>query len=127
MCVRTCAATDTPAPLPWPQVVTFDAGGVSGHVNHVGAYRGVLAWAAAARPRAVPVLALETVSRARKFAGVLDVLGSTWSAAAVTALLDAPTRVHAAMGAHASQYVWFRRVFVWLSRYTWVNTLHRVA
>jgi N-acetylglucosaminylphosphatidylinositol deacetylase len=33
---------------------------------------------------------------------------------------------HAAMVAHWSQFVWFRRLFVLFSRYTFVNTLRRV-
>lgn len=35
--------------------------------------------------------------------------------------------VHCAMREHASQYVWFRRLYVLLSRYVFVNTLYRIA
>ena len=32
-------------------------------------------------------------------------------------------RVHSAMVQHWSQYVWFRRLYVLVSRYVWVNEL----
>ena len=38
-----------------------------------------------------------------------------------------PRRCHAAMCAHASQYVWYRKLYVLTSRFVWVNTLHRLS
>jgi N-acetylglucosaminylphosphatidylinositol deacetylase len=37
------------------------------------------------------------------------------------------TTAHAAMVAHASQYVWFRRIYIVFSRYPLVNTLRRLG
>lgn len=112
-------------------VVTFDAGGVSGHPNHIGVHHGVVLYASSTAG-AVPCYALDTVFPVRKFSSVLDLLvsfcayvacggGRGGSRVFVTSI--GPSLNHAAMAAHASQYVWFRKIFVFLSRYTFVNTL----
>lgn len=124
------------------QVITFDAGGVSGHPNHVDTHRGVAAYAR--QSNAVPCYELETVPLARKFTSVIDVLtsaaltpaassssssrsgGGAWPSS-VLVTHDNPAVNDAAMKAHTSQYVWFRKLFVYFSRYTFVNTLHRMT
>jgi len=82
---RACTATQPasahalfPSPSPH-QVVSFDAGGVSGHVNHVAVAAGVAAYAS--HHAAVPCYALDTVWMARKF---ISALGRT----AVVAVVD---------------------------------------
>ena len=67
----------------------------------------------------------------RKHSGVVDVAVS----AAVGHLLGwplrflsaEPWRCHAAMRCHASQYVWFRRLYVLTSRYVFCNTLRPIV
>jgi LmbE family N-acetylglucosaminyl deacetylase len=126
-----------PAAPPPSQVITFDEGGVSGHPNHIAVCRGVRQLVASRRlPAHVAAYELDTVSLPRKFTGALDVLLTVASVAARTALrgagepppivltsLGQPLLSHAAMAAHGSQYVWFRRLFVPFSRYTYVNSL----
>ena len=109
-------------------VVTFDAYGVSGHPNHAAVHRGV-----ATPPPAPARRAHELVSTGlvRKHSGVVDVAVS----AAVGHLLEGrccfvsaePWRCHAAMRCHASQYVWFRRLYVLTSRYVFCNTLRPIV
>jgi N-acetylglucosaminylphosphatidylinositol deacetylase len=116
-------------------LLTFDARGVSGHANHGACHAGVRALLAArggARPLAA--YALETVCVPRKFSSLLDALPSAAATcarggppAAVLVASAAPAASHAAMRAHASQYVWHRRFFVACSRHTFVNTFTRVA
>lgn len=123
-------------------VVSFDAGGVTGHPNHVATAAGVALFAASRG--APPCFALESVAAARKFVGsVGDVATSAlllagrwaWEAARHAAgglppgprpvllvSLDAATP-HRALAAHASQRVWHRVLFQLGSRYTFVNTL----
>ena len=110
-------------------VVTFDAYGVSGHPNHAAVHRGVATLAAGAgAPRAYELVSTGLV---RKHSGVVDVAVS----AAVGHLLDGrccflsaePWRCHAAMRCHASQYVWFRRLYVLTSRYVFCNTLRPIV
>ena len=118
-------------------VVTFDAHGVSGHPNHSDTHRGVRAWADAHRDD-VALWTLESVSRVRKFASFLDVAFLAAAAAGPPPQAESrPRRValvpsfaelrasHRAMKLHASQYVWYRRLFVLFSRYTFVNSLVR--
>jgi N-acetylglucosaminylphosphatidylinositol deacetylase len=127
-------------------VVTFDGGGVTGHVNHAATHAGVALYAAG--DHAPPCYALASVAAARKFVGGPWDVALTLASHAVSSLLqspaspadpvaapraDAPRLVtvvttnplasHAALGAHASQYAWWRVLFVAFSRYTWVNSL----
>lgn len=41
-------------------------------------------------------------------------------------LNDSPGLTYRAMLAHASQFVWYRRLFILFSRYTYVNTLREI-
>ena len=82
----------------------------------------------AGAPRAYELVSTGLV---RKHSGVVDVGVS----AAVGHLLDGrccfvsaePWRCHAAMRCHASQYVWFRRLYVLTSRYVFCNTLRPIV
>lgn len=120
--------------------MTFDAGGVSGHPNH-----GALAHAMAHLPataatasNAPKIWLLESTPLVRKYLGVLEVLLSMLLAALArwlvlvggreqpqtwVAINSRPWVAYSAMLAHASQFVWYRRLFVLFSRYTYVNTL----
>lgn len=109
-----------------PQVVTFDAYGVSGHVNHASTSAGCR-WLAARR-RGIVFTELESVGLVRKYMGAIDALASGAVGAlrgpeyrlVWTADLRATSRC---MAAHESQYVWFRRLFVLFSRYAVLNTV----
>lgn len=68
---------------------------------------------------------LETTSLLRKYIGPLDVLNASLvGRPAFVASADGVQRVRRAMRAHASQFVWFRRLFVMFSAYTHVNTFN---
>ncbi len=106
-------------------VVTFDAGGVSGHRDHVAVCRGAERLIAASRGD-VALFVLETVSLVRKYCLPLDLL-LVWLWGAANLLLNGePWLVYLAMRAHASQLVWFRYLFIVFSRYTIVNTLRQL-
>ena len=131
-------------------LVTFDEAGVSGHANHADTFRGVRRYlreeaaaaiggrsAAAATggggtTTSVRGFALVSTGIVRKYLGLFDAALScvlSWRAGQLGstcfALLDVPL-VHRAMTAHASQYVWYRRLFVLFSRYGFVNTLRPI-
>lgn len=83
--------------------------------------------------------ALESTNIVRKYIGVCDAIVSSWAtnraspsngaAAADSTASDAafvflfkPWWNYHAMALHHSQFVWYRRLFVVFSRYTFVNT-----
>ena len=127
------------APATFDYVVTFDAGGVSGHANHVGTHRGARQWIEERKNSVVKacdagkcpqVWVLETTNIARKFSGAVD-----WFASYVECLMDSrrvfvpspsPLEVLRAVRLHKSQFVWYRKLFVAFSRYTYMNTLRRI-
>ncbi|KAL4426171.1 hypothetical protein ABPG77_007453 [Micractinium sp. CCAP 211/92] len=122
------------------QVYTFDGGGVSGHPNHLAAAAGVLHWWAASpsssSPASLPqVWQLETVALPRKYTGLFDAPFSWVSTVLrrqqhsggvqLCVNLRRPRRAWRALFAHGSQMVWYRRLWMLLSRYMYVNTLVR--
>lgn len=103
-------------------IITFDDGGVSRHPNHIAVGAGVEV-AVAERGGRVAPLYLETTSILRKFIGPLDGLvclagGSPMCVADAAGVVS----TYHAMTAHASQWVWFRKLFFVFSRYTHINT-----
>lgn len=121
------------------QVFTFDDYGVSGHPNHIATHFGVKQAVAEQHARCtsassdvdqhettapVRAWALESTSLVRKYIGVLDAVVSSWSLGRDGAFvfLAQPQWNYAAMALHHSQFVWYRRLFVLFSRYTFVNT-----
>ncbi|NXS35727.1 PIGL acetylase, partial [Pomatostomus ruficeps] len=113
-------------------VVTFDAGGVSGHANHVSLYAAVRysvcsllwvpPWAAAGRCQ---VLVLESVNLLRKYISFLDVLISCLLPRDALFILteEETEQAKRAMRCHRSQLLWFRRLYLLCSRYLVVNSL----
>ena len=109
------------------QVMTFDDYGVSGHPNHSSVYRGVLRLVQTDVVEPRQAWSLQSTSKLRKYLGIVEMPLSCiecWLRPALRLTLnDEPSRVHRAMQAHATQYVWYRRLYVRASRYCVVNTL----
>ncbi|KAF1604651.1 UNVERIFIED_CONTAM: N-acetylglucosaminyl-phosphatidylinositol de-N-acetylase, partial [Eudyptes pachyrhynchus] len=112
-------------------VVTFDAGGVSGHANHISLY-------AALRYKhccseifilflclGCHVLLLESVNLFRKYISVLDVpVSCLLPRDALFILTEEETeQARRAMRCHRSQLLWFRHIYVLFSRYMMINSL----
>ncbi|XP_065870998.1 uncharacterized protein [Euphorbia lathyris] len=112
-------------------VITFDNYGVSGHCNHCDVHYGVRKLV---RENAHGIEAWELVSIniLRKYSGPVDIwlsmLLATKKSSTEThcVLNEHPRKSFQAMGAHSSQWVWFRKLFVSFSSYTYVNTLRRI-
>jgi len=119
--------------------VTFDEGGVSGHVNHVDTYKGVFEFYSRERRRDDELWTLHSVHNpVTKYIPIIELfkLVVMWLCSFVVTrqrdLVDAnrrtfrmfyPALVWKAMKAHHSQFVWYRRLFVVFSRYSYVNDL----
>ncbi|NXF71582.1 PIGL acetylase, partial [Sclerurus mexicanus] len=104
-------------------VVTFDAGGVSGHANHISLYTAV-------RYSVLPmgrcrVLVLESVHLLRKYIAFLDVpISCLLPSDELFILTEEETeQAKRAMRCHRSQLLWFRHLYVLFSRYMVVNSL----
>jgi N-acetylglucosaminylphosphatidylinositol deacetylase len=110
-------------------IITFDDYGVSGHPNHIATYKGVVS----AIPRltlacpSLRVLALESTNVVRKFMGIFDVATSYIMPSDLYCTLFDPTVPFAAMMEHRTQLVWFRYLFIVLSRFSYVNTFKLVT
>ncbi len=128
-------------------IITFDAGGVSGHPNHISLYHGARAFIAAlvaGKPGWAPpvdLYTLTTVPLARKYTAFLDVLATmtSWAIGADKKDKKHPgglvflnglvghgsikTAWSAMISAHKSQMVWFRYGWISLSRYMYINDL----
>ncbi|KAK0389897.1 hypothetical protein NLU13_3470 [Sarocladium strictum] len=108
-------------------IITFDNGGVSGHVNHRAISEAMRSYAKS-DTSAPPVFELVTTSLIRKYTFLWDLplttllfiglVVNTWSQYMAT---------RTAFASHASQYTWDRNVYMVLSRYVWFNTLRRVG
>ena len=111
-------------------VLTFDERGVSGHPNHVAAYRGVRRWAADVRKTSASpspeAWALVTVNPLRKFLNFGDVFASFALESHVLVAATSAIEVRRAMSLHRSQLVWYRKLFMVFSRYAYVNSLRRL-
>ena len=128
-----------------PVLVTFDKGGVSGHTNHVDTYQGVsdfylndnhldlgmelwtLVSIGNVVKKYVPILPLLRLffmwifSFGRKRHVKMEGMNQC------SFMMMDPFLVWRAMNAHYTQFVWYRRLFVVFSRYSYVNdfNVHR--
>jgi len=132
-------------------VLTFDAQGVSGHPNHIATYRGVLSWMAnegrsarislgqqagkdrserkSDKPKVIQVWALVSTNIVRKFLMMIDVFATYFLLERRNTLVAAsnPIKLMRAMSMHRSQWVWYRKLFIMFSRYSYVNTLKQLT
>jgi N-acetylglucosaminylphosphatidylinositol deacetylase len=114
------------------QVVTFDAKGVSGHINHIGAHKGVQRYMTDRQYRSAngSLQCFELVSTGifRKFSGLIDLPVSSLFLGSNCRLVvnPFPGVTNKAMSKHRSQRTWYRHLFMLLSRYTMMNTLRKM-
>jgi len=128
-------------------IVTFDEGGVSGHLNHRAVSAAVSRYAAT-DPGAPVAFMLTTTSLLRKYTLLGDLpltaLPFAWriisalsypattanpkdgARALVANTWDRYLRTRHAFAQHPSQYTWDRHLYMIVSRYVWFNDLKRV-
>lgn len=113
-------------------IITFDNYGVSGHCNHRDVHHGIWSYLNGTSERNIEAWELMTTNILRKYSGPLDIWLSILSTTQyrrgqVHCLLNEhPKKSFLAMSQHHSQWVWFRKLFVSFSSYTYVNTLKRI-
>lgn len=113
-------------------VITFDSYGVSGHCNHRDVYFGVRKFLLDFQQSNIEAWELVSTNILRKYSGPVDIWLSGYMASCkpggeVLCLINEyPRKSFLAMAQHMSQWVWFRKLFVSFSSYTYVNTLQRI-
>ncbi|XP_010516462.1 PREDICTED: probable N-acetylglucosaminyl-phosphatidylinositol de-N-acetylase [Camelina sativa] len=111
-------------------IITFDNYGVSGHCNHRDVHRGVLTFLQTNSGRHIKAWELVSLNIFRKYCGPVDIWLSILSArkhpSNVIIINEQPWKSFKAMAQHLSQWVWFRKLFVSFSSYTYTNTLNRI-
>ncbi|XP_022741938.1 N-acetylglucosaminyl-phosphatidylinositol de-N-acetylase isoform X5 [Durio zibethinus] len=113
-------------------LITFDSYGVSGHCNHGDVHYGVRKFLHDSSPRNIEAWELVSINILLKYSGPLDIwlstLDSTRHPKGVMHCLlnEHPRKSFLAMAQHSSQWVWFRKLFVSFSSYTYVNTLRKI-
>lgn len=113
-------------------VITFDSYGVSGHPNHRDVNKSICMLLRENRDRDIEAWELISTNIVRKYLGPVDIWLSILSSrsgpsGSVYCLPNRhPLKSYQAMSEHYSQWVWFRKLFVILSRYTYINTLRRI-
>ncbi|XP_048330377.2 uncharacterized protein LOC107419488 isoform X2 [Ziziphus jujuba] len=112
-------------------IITFDSYGVSGHCNHRDVHHGVRKLLHETSQRNIEAWELISTNILRKYSGPVDMWLSylramQCSSGSVHCLLNEhPQKSFLAMARHSSQWVWFRKLFVACSSYTYVNTLRK--
>ncbi|PKU69295.1 N-acetylglucosaminyl-phosphatidylinositol de-N-acetylase isoform X1 [Dendrobium catenatum] len=114
-------------------VITFDNYGVSGHPNHRDVHTGICMLLRENLEMNIEAWELISTNIFRKYIGPVDIWSSISSAlsdhsGSICCLPNQnPLKCYQAMAEHYSQWVWFRKLFVLLSRYTYVNTVRRIV
>ncbi|KAK4450948.1 hypothetical protein QBC34DRAFT_60813 [Podospora aff. communis PSN243] len=128
-------------------IITFDEGGVSGHINHRAVSAAVSKYAST-NPQAPVAFTLTTTALPRKYTFLGDLpltaLPFTWR---IIEALSFPARTadpkdgarallanswhryrmtRDAFAQHPSQYTWDRHLYMIVSRYVWFNDLKRI-
>ncbi|XP_057954577.1 uncharacterized protein LOC131148705 isoform X2 [Malania oleifera] len=113
-------------------IITFDNYGVSGHCNHRDVHYGIRKLLPDIMQRNIEVWELVSNSILRKYSGPVDIwlsilYATHYSSGQLHCLLNVhPRKSFLAMSQHRSQWVWFRKLFVSFSSYTYVNTLRKI-
>ncbi|GAV71607.1 PIG-L domain-containing protein [Cephalotus follicularis] len=113
-------------------IISFDKYGVSGHCNHRDVHYGVHMLVNDTPKRNIEVWELVSINILRKYSGPVDIwlskmFAMQYPSGVMQCLLNEhPKRSFDAMAQHLSQWVWFRKLFVSFSSYTYVNTLRKV-
>lgn len=132
---------ETHLPSQQIQLITFDSYGVSGHINHRDTFRAVQALVHKASPSKMQLWTLNSVHNPvikyvpiyswllviLHWLNVVPAVQSEHEAAGQVHRLHTPGLNWRAMASHTSQWVWYRKLFVVFSSYTFVNQLQKVS
>ena len=107
--------------LEFQTIVTFDENGVSSHPNHISTFKGVLHFLSKKQTSVYRVLSLKTVNIVRKYISYADI--TNLELKDFNFITFDPRESFASLSLHWSQFVWFRKLFIMFSSYTFANSL----
>ncbi|KAK5888038.1 hypothetical protein CesoFtcFv8_016580 [Champsocephalus esox] len=110
-------------------VLTFDGSGVSGHANHTAIHKAVSYLASTGQvPNDCCLLSLVTVGLFRKYISFLELPFSWLLPCSLRCFLGSQGYRQAkdAMYCHRTQLLWFRYLYVTMSRYMFINTFQMI-
>ncbi|CAN9501623.1 unnamed protein product [Ophioblennius macclurei] len=110
-------------------VLTFDGRGVSGHANHTAIHKAVSHLATTGQvPDDCCLLSLATVGLLRKYIFFLDLPLSCLLPSSLCFIIGSQgyKQAKAAMLCHRTQLLWFRYLYITLSRYMLINTFQLI-
>ncbi|XP_006622406.1 N-acetylglucosaminyl-phosphatidylinositol de-N-acetylase [Apis dorsata] len=110
-------------------VITFDKHGISRHKNHISLYFAIAALCIEKKvPYYCKLYVLESVNIFRKYVQLLDLPISLLTASYWYLITYNQKKIiKKGMIAHKSQYVWFRKLYMIFSRYTFINTFQEMS
>ncbi|XP_063058935.1 N-acetylglucosaminyl-phosphatidylinositol de-N-acetylase [Engraulis encrasicolus] len=106
-------------------VLSFDGSGVSGHANHIALYKALSHLVGTGQiPDSCHVLALNSISVFRKYLSNMDLYISRLFRSDLLCTIGSKeyNQAKRAMYCHRSQLVWFRHLYIFFSRYMYINT-----
>lgn len=110
-------------------LITFDNHGVSHHSNHISIYKAVNWLQKNNRLSDIAIFYLETVMIFRKYSSVFDIIFSFLSLSEndILTLVSVSEFFQGfrAMASHRSQLMWFRILYMFFSRYMFINSLKK--
>ena len=104
-------------------IVTFDQWGISNHPNHIAIFHGIEHMMKQKLMLDVEIFTLTTVMLWRKYLALADVnfiLTDEWQAYRLNVC-----EAYGVLSEHVTQNVWFRKLFIIFSRYTYINSFTR--
>jgi N-acetylglucosaminylphosphatidylinositol deacetylase len=107
-------------------LITFDSSGISNHINHRAVHYAVKHYIS--NHSNLSAYELITTNIVRKYCSVLEIIFSFIEAKILNKEIHLVTHFNpllndGCMRAHTSQYLWYRKLFVIFSRYSFINTL----
>ena len=115
------------------RIITFDSGGVSGHPNHIDTFDAVTSHIcpfACITSMKIDCFALRTVGLAFKYFGPASALLHWFCFSSISSMRILTPDIgicSRAMSAHASQLLWYRRIFTRMASYAYFNELQSVV
>ncbi|KAL9656028.1 hypothetical protein ABK040_007647 [Willaertia magna] len=113
------------------KIFTFDKFGISNHPNHIATFNGIIKFKLKTLQKQNQIDCYQLITNNnifRKYSSIFEFVTSLHFNNENTITLFTPQFLKSwkAMKAHESQFVWFRKLFILFSTYTYVNTFTKI-